>query len=361
MADPAPLPSAARPKFHITPNSPAVSVPDDAAVHRIWDTSMTACVLVVLYDPVDVEQRVAAVRRADGSRADHWRVREYLRTDRLDALCETDPACPLPEIVQDLLVPTTEFTACAFGTQRLLAGCVPVATLVAAGTTLSLYSEDERMGCRIHHVNDASLVSLPDGRLVCVPGAYDGCHVPTYHGTSPASVLVYGRLRSESGSTHRPAHAKYLAERAALVRGLAARPEPPWRVLAGSSAMWPYGGIRNLLRNHARLLSARRRASAVLARAWCRYEGAPHGPRGRYLRDLEHGWTPAAADGVPDRCFAATAALFVDPNAYRAYAVERAAALRPRLREEHDPAVRVRLRLAALHELTSPRPPTVAV
>ena len=353
MTYPALSPSAAPRKFLITPNSPAVSVPRDATVYRIWHVNMEACVLVVLYDPVDVERRVAAVRRAD-----HQRVREYLRTDRLDALCETDAACPLLEIAQDLLCPATEFTACAFGTQRLLAGCVPVATLVASNTTLPLYSEGQVR--RFHDAKDASLVSLPDGRLVCVPGAYDGLGVLMYDDMCiVSSVLLHGRLRLESDSGHRPAHAAYLAEHAALVCGLAARPQPPWRVLADCVTVSYGNGVPSVLRARARLLSARRRASAVLARAWCRYEGAPHGPRARYLRDLERDPTPA--DGAAARCFATTAALFADPDAYRAYAAERTTALRPLLRAERDPAARVRLRLAALYELTLPRPPPVVV
>ena len=118
---------------------------------------------------------------------------------------------------------------------------------------------------------------------------------------------------------------------------------------------------RKLLRDHVRFLSARRRAAAI-ERAWCRYDGAPHGPRGRYLCDLEHGWTPSDTrtrtdtnTGTGTRTEAVplqrVAALYADATAYSTYAAERVDALRPLLRVEHVPKARVRLRLMALCDL----------
>ena len=322
-------------------------------------------VLVQLYDLVGVERRIAETRRPD-SGGGGGRVQKYLRTDCIDALCELDPADVAVEALGDLLHRRIRFSACAFGAQRLLAGCVPVATAVGQSWMLHFFPGHGGSA-------DASLVSLPDGRLVCVPGTYEADGSRPWCTDSPRGTVWLRRLRLERDAANRPFHRAYLAERAEMVRELAARPQPPWCVLAGSVFPEFRGDVLHLLRDRARLLSARRRAATILARTWLWYEGAPHGPRGRYLCDLERGWSPAdsvtgpedAADSVtgPEdggaaRSFVATAALFADPHAYGHYVAGRAALLRLLLRAERDPAVRVRLRVAALCELPTACPPT---
>ena len=296
-------------------------VPHDASVHCVASlcprTTMPYDAVLVCFAPSDAERTNAAARRSDCGR-----VREYLRTGRVHALCETDPASPaVRELLRDLRTaystrrPATVVVS-GSGVRRLVAGCAPVAALLTMRSV-----PDMAPPATSERTYMTMIVRLPDGRLACAPATYELEEVAT------------GR--------------EQLREYAALVGTLAEDARPPCQVLGGALPPHMAPRVRKLLRDHARLLSARRRAAAAIGRAWCRYDGAPHGPRARYLCDLEHGWSPP--DGNARPCsVTAIVALFGDAAAYRAYVEERAAALRPLLRRERDPAARVRLRLAAL-------------
>ena len=125
-------------------------------------------------------------------------------------------------------------------------------------------------------------------------------------------------------------------------------------LLAGMVPIGMRTRVLRLLRDHTARLSARRRAAAAIERAWCRYDAAPHGPRARYLRDLERGWTPDGrrAGAV---CVRAMVGLLSSTAAYRAYGTERMAALGGRLGLRDGRSDRMQLRLASLYELSDPR------
>ena len=318
--------------------------------------------VIALMAPCAIERQSASARRSDDAR-----VKEYLRTGCIDELREDDPGGHATHaLLGDPDLPWFVLPGTAARLERILAGCTPVARIVCAHAVLRV-----RDGQSIHTMLDASLVCLPDGRLVCVPSAHEAVPNPAYRLSSSVGPAWMTKrepfLYLDDTADRLAARSDYLRDRGALMRRLTDDARPPWRVLADTTPSDTAPRVRELLCAHARLLSSRRRAAAAIGRAWCRYDGAPHGPRGRYLRDLDHGWTPPGTNTVTDtdtptprpeastRC-ETTMALFADAAAYRAYDSERVAALRPLLRKERaDTATRVRLRLAALCELPGGR------
>ena len=353
-------------------------VPDGASVHRVHapdddyqDGAFEAA--LVLFAPDDTERRCAAVRRRPDAR-----VLEYLRTGRAAALVTTDPDdAAAADIVCDVAVlcagarSAVHVTADARGLRSLLAGCVPVAVLLSRRPgPLGVYN--------------ATLFRLPDGRLVCDNGYYNGehaalCGVPsiaaagTHDPPSPVDERWCEFMAQFWAAVRRGIMDQIARHREALALDTL-RPR-----FAAASDVGPVTGatalargvppaarpsVLHLVRRHLMRLAERRRAAAAIARAWCRYDGAPHGPRARYLRDLERGWTPGAGfafdtdcpGGAPARDVRALAGLLSDDAAYCAYGAERMAALRLWLcgaaaAVDNDGSNRVRMRRASLHGL----------
>ena len=115
-------------------------------------------VWVVLLEPCVAEGLNAAARRSGDGRA-----AQYLRTGHVDALLKTDPGG------RAMFTRSNEWGVVVrntpTGVQHILAGCAPVATIVAYCTTRTM--PDDRG--RDSHMEHASLVRLPDGRTACVP------------------------------------------------------------------------------------------------------------------------------------------------------------------------------------------------
>ena len=359
-------------------------VPDGASAHRVRTPDGSFDAVLVLFAPADTERLHAAAQRSDDAR-----VLEYLRTRRPETLCATDPDDPsvdamLRDMAISVYTPSVREGFCMSpepsGVRSLVAGCAPLAALITArGGGLGGHGPPGAF-------YDAALAYLPDGRVLCVPGAYDverhvlgglrpgprhwvrdGRRLPMLSAAWGWSFVALGEdadedRRRELMHTLEEFRASLAAAAAVAAHGavhLAGMVPPPVRSL-----------VLRLLRGHVLRLAARRRAATAIARAWCRYDGAPHGPRARYLRDLEHGWTPgtrhAAApaarpdDRAPDEAPAANSAedkpfawaeLFASDAAYRAYSDYRLHALRRHLPAAVDATDRLRMRRSALCEL----------
>ena len=315
---------------------------------------------LVLFEPADTERRCAEARRStDG------RVREYLQTRRPAALVRTDAdhAALCDMMVQDVIewsvTGPVDMTADERGLRRLLSGCVPVAVLVPR--TYRFLPAGGKL-C------DVTWCCLPDGKMVCVDShlylfehmtlrrlssdglSVDATHLDHYRMATQAVVeLTLWSLRVATPPLD--PLCRMLDEAGDVGPVVAAKAVP---VAAARTS------VKRLVRAHLLLLTCRRRAAAAIARAWCRYEGAPHGPRARFLRDLERGWTPdalhrttncksdprAAGDGV-----CTLMGLFASGAAYRTYCNERLAVLRKRLCGARGGADRVQTRRSSLYEL----------
>ena len=314
-------------------------------------------------------------------------MREYLCTRRPETLCATDPGDPAVRSMLRTMLgaqsawiepPIVSVSVKPRGFLCLLTHAAPVAAWIASHACLCL-------GPAEHPARDAALLCLPDGRLLWVAGMYEiercvlcGTNPQRAPSSLPGLAAAWDLVRElmsrqilrtdpdplaptkTYGDVLGPVLGRFREiVRDAAERGAAASHD----VVADLSAACP-GAVQPAvvcaMRHHVAALLARRRAVLRIGRAWCRYDGAPHGPRARYLRDLERGWTPgcgAPGGSDPDddarRCpVADVAALFGDPGAYRAHSEERALVLRPLLlREACLSRARVALRLTTLHEL----------
>ena len=362
---------AGAPRCVTRPEMEHLCVPDGATMHRVRSPDGDFDAALVLFAPAETERRCAEARRSkDG------RVLEYLRTRRAGALVRTDVAgAALRDAMIDCMVPPAHTTGCiritqdGRGIRGLLSGCVPVAVLLIA-------RQDT-----FPDVTDAAWLCLPDGRLAYIPNLYMFEWAATYIVSSGEFTMDETQLdvyRQRAGMfvdvavvnfwtrddrSQQPADVLRLMLDRAADAGTAAAAVLAEAVPVAAARSSVFG----LVRAHLMLLAARRRAAAAIARAWCRYDGAPRGPRARYLCDLERGWTPDARHGTPTdrergpRTAAENApagddaravmGLFASGTAYRTYCDGRLAVLRERLCGVCRGADRVRMRRSSLYEL----------
>ena len=262
----------------------------------------------------------------------------------------------------------------ARGPRRWFAGLTVVGALVTAydAETLpdAVVDVDESRTGELGRLA-AAVVRLPDGRYAAMPGAYGPettCGF-SFNGTAVVDVIAYPLVCAIHRGLYRAAWwyvqgtetvlqdvwpgqswdeavcntADALDESLASSSGAAAQ-------LAAALSPAEAEAVRDALRPHMARFAARRVSAERIRRAWLRYDGAPHGPRGRFLRDLERGWRsgPHCGDGSDHGGDALR--LFVDRAAYGAYAADRREELR-RVMSRSPASAHVALRIASLLEL----------
>ena len=383
----------------------AVSVPTGTRVVRLPSRYAGTYTALLLFAPRAIETRHTEVRtacsRGDGGPAAAYlaappgtrSARFLLRHDEF-AYEESINGCAtafshLPRSVPHLGWPNAVCVSDgAEGVRRWFAGLTWVAALVTVydANGMAFASGDPRRRAELASLA-AAVALLPDGRHAVVPGAYASSSVTfdvdrdTQEILSDDSVMpllpawhVYCAARQKvlSGGFNWPGWRSWHIDRDAactadaMDRSMAA-PAGAFAQLVDGLPPAEAAAVRDALLPHVALLTARRLAAPRIRRAWLRYDGAPHGPRARFLRDLERGWrpaprTPGPADAHrsgPEACRSALDAmrLFSDEDAYYAYVDDRRERLRYTLAGRASAAERVRLRLAALTELPPPPPP----
>ena len=356
---------------------------------------------LLLFPHTRVEQRHADVRLSGDARVAAYlgaprdvRSVQSLRVDSDAAYEASIDDCAAPCMVLagpgDAVMPLLVTDGMA-GPRRWFAGLVVVAALVTAyDAPAAVDNAPAAANDAPAAVNDmvwwdadragelyrlaAAVVRLPDGRHVVMPGAYEPETTSRARESVPRAYLcdnlgaLVAHYALHSAAWHRQLHQgaglpgwrnspldREARRTTDAMDASMASPVGAAAQLAAKLAPTEADAVRDALRPHMARFVARPIAAARIRRTWLRYDGAPHGPRGRFLRDLERGWRPEAPHAASGRGVDALR-LFADRVAYEAYADDRRDRVR-RVVARSAPADRVGVRLASLLELQArPRP-----